>query len=89
MRGKETLPPITVGEQTKVRLPLAMLLALLGFVAAGAVVISTDRASVADHTTQLADQAARLRKLEDAQGDIRVMKNDVEWIRKTLEQRRD
>jgi hypothetical protein len=86
MSSDRTSPPITLADQTKIRLPLVMLLSLLALVATAAVVWSGDHNAVADHASQLATHDSRIRKLEEEQTDIAVMKNDVRWIRSTLEQ---
>ena len=86
-RHDETQPPFSIGDQTKVRMPLLMLLGLLGVVASATIAWSTLRATGEDHTAQLVAHDARITKLEANQADIAVMRNDVMWIRKTLEAR--
>lgn len=91
MSTDRTSAPFNLGDQTKVRLPLVMLLTLLAFVASAAVVWSGDHSALADHATTLSTHDQRIRKLEENQADIAVMRNDVLWIRRTLElqQQRD
>jgi len=85
--SSDTTPPISLGEQTKVRMPLLMLVGLLAAVASATVAITTIRAGTESHTLQLAVHDERLNKLEAAQADLALVKNDVNWIRRTLEQR--
>ena len=47
--------------------------------------ITTTARDVEAQGTEMRAHDARIRKLEEGQADIRVMKNDVDWIRRTLE----
>lgn len=86
MPTDRTSPPFNLGEQTKVRLPLLMLLGLLAVVASAAVVWSGDHNAVAEHAATLSDHESRLKQVESSRTDIEVVKNDVQWIRRTIEQ---
>jgi hypothetical protein len=77
----ETTPPIRLSDQTKIRLPLAMLIALVGIAATAAVVWSGDHKAV----QEIPMIELRVRKLEDGAAAIAVMQRDIEWIRKRLE----
>lgn len=85
-KADRVVPQFNFSDDTRVRLPLVMLVSLLALVAGSAIVWSGDHAAVAEHRTKLDDHAARLRTLEESQTDFAVMKNDVKWIRATLEQ---
>lgn len=85
-KTERIVPQFNFSDETRIRLPLVMLLSLLAVVAASAVVWSGDHSAVAEHKLKLEDHAARLRALEESQTDFAVMKNDVKWIRSTLEQ---
>lgn len=80
MSGEST-PPVSLSERTRVRMPLLMLIAVIGSVAGAAVSISSDRG-------RLDDMDRRLRVIEDAVREFRDVRRDVEWIRRILEQER-
>ncbi len=76
--SKETTPPISISENTRVRLPLLMLLAIVGSAAGGAVIANTGREKLAEHDR-------RIMRMEEALADMRDVKRDVEWLRKIFE----
>ncbi len=86
--SNETTPSISLSERTKVRLPLVMLVAIVGAVAAAAIDRSNILTSVEAQRAKLVEQDERLRRLELAQAEIAVMRNDVLWIRRALERER-
>jgi len=86
--SNETTPSISLSERTKVRLPLVMLVAIVGAVAAAAIDRSNILTSVEAQRAKIAEQDERLRRLEVAQAEIAVMRNDVLWIRRALERER-
>ena len=79
--------PFNLSDTTKVRLPLVMLLGLVGFVASATLAWSSLRSIADGNSNRLTAHDIRLDRLEANQADIAVMRNDVLWIRKTLEQR--
>jgi hypothetical protein len=82
--SNETTPPIRLSDQTKIRLPLAMLIGLIGIAATAAVIWSGDHRIVQELPAQVGAIETRVRKLEDSQTEIAVMKNDVRWIRQAI-----
>ena len=80
-------PHVNISELTKVRLPLVMLLTLLGVVAAAAALWREDRGMLFQHSKTLSVQESRIRVLEEAQIKIGILENNVEWIRAHLERR--
>lgn len=90
--SQENNTTFNIGEQTRIRLPLVMLLGLISVVAAGAVIFASLRGAdssaveqLAGHSRLLAEHNDRLRKLEEGQAAIAVIQNDVGWIRRELE----
>ena len=80
--------PFKLHERRAVSIPLAVLIGLLGAVASAAMVWNGDRTALAANTAQLSEHSQRLRKLEEITTQIEIMKNDVEWIRRIMEERR-
>lgn len=81
-----------IGDQTRIRLPLMMLIGLVCVVASGAAIFASLRAADSSaieqlvvHSRVLAEHNDRLRKLEEGQAAIAVIQNDVGWIRRELE----
>lgn len=89
MSSDRTTLPFNLSEQTRVRLPLVLLLALLGVVASAAIVWNGDHRTVADQAMVLVAHDQRLRRLEESQTSIAVMQRDVDWIRKAIERDRN
>lgn len=82
-------PTLQVDEKTKVRLPLLILLALLGTVATAAGAWSMHSSKIGTLQDSAAQHEKRILKIEEQVQDIAVIKNDVQWIRRELERRRD
>ena len=83
MKNDETL---SLGERTAVRLPLLMLIGLLASIAGATLAWATLRGDVGDHTKTLTTHEERIKRLEESQADLAVIRNDVQWIRRTIEQ---
>lgn len=79
--SSESSPAISLSERTRVRMPLLMMLAVVGAVAGAAVTVSSDRG-------RLDEIDRRLRTAEEVLRELRDVKRDVEWIRRILEQDR-
>lgn len=75
---QDTTPPINLSENTRVRMPLLMMLTVVGSVAAGAMVINSGR-------EKLADLDRRMMRVEESIGIVRDVQKDVEWLRKLFE----
>ena len=93
------MPPadntVSVSESTKIRLPLLLLFSLLAVTATATGAWYSQRSDTAEHARKIHEHeqviqknSARLDKLEDAQAEIAVIKNDVQWIRRELERRK-
>ena len=92
--SSDTSPPISISDRTVVRLPLLVLVSLLGFagsIALGYGNLKTDIESSAQERAHLAqrqeEQAERIKALERTIADVPLIKNDVQWIRETMENR--
>lgn len=79
---------VSVSEQTRVRLPLLMLLSIVVTTALATVAWSAIKSDIAvisratdDQELRMKDHELRLKELEKAQADIAVIKNDVRWLR--------
>lgn len=90
----ETTAPF-IDKAARVRTTLGALGALVAITAAGVAAwvwamadIRAHETRIKGHDTHLGAIDHRVRTLEAAQTDIAVMKNDVQWIRRTLEQQR-
>lgn len=79
-------PPIELSEQQRVRIPLAMLIALLGTCAAGAFAWASITNAVTVMQRELAAHDERIKKLEDNQQEIAAVRTNVDWIKRTMEQ---
>lgn len=79
--------PYTIAPESRVRLPIALLFALVASAASAAFAVAMHRSEVADHTRTLANHEQRLERVEASQADLAVIRNDVRWIREQLAQR--
>ncbi len=91
-QSTETAAPF-LDKTSRVRTTLGTLLALVAITASGVAAWAWAMADIRAHDTrikthdaQLGSVDSRVRTLEAAQTDIAVMKNDVQWIRRALEQ---
>lgn len=86
-----TSAPWSIHEQTRVKIPLVLLVTLCGVASAAAVVWSGDHNRVAEHEQRLDAYDARLQRLDPMATDIEVIKAELKFIRLQLEQlnRRD
>lgn len=78
------------------RISLGALISVVTATALGAAAITwlrsdvaTARSDISVHELQIRLVETRLRALEAAQIEIAVMKNDVQWIRRSMEERKD
>ena len=77
-----------VTPESRVRLPLALLFALVASAASAAFAVAMHRGEVADHSRTLANHELRLERVEASQADLAVIRNDVRWIREQLQRNR-
>lgn len=84
--------PFDISEKSRVVMPLVAILAALSLTATAAATWSGLRGEVRDTAADVQRTREdlrlvgdRVKKLEDAQSDIAVLKNDVVWIRRYLE----
>lgn len=75
--------PIT--KDTSVKTDFATLAILISACVAGALAVFSLKADTSTNSSAIANHEVRIKDVETKQADIAVMKNDVEWIRKTLE----
>lgn len=73
---------------TGLRMPLAMLAAIIVACASVGIAAAVLRNDVTLHTEKLRDHEQRIRGVEDAARAMPVMANDIQWIRHELENRR-
>lgn len=78
-------PPIHIREKTVVSVPLFILIAGIGPIFMSAVVWTSLRGDVSTNTDKVSNHEERIKKLEESQRDLAVIKNDVMWIRQSLE----
>lgn len=78
---------VNVSEQMKVRMPLLVLLSIIGATAAATVAWSAIKTDLAEAARSSSDHETRIKELERAQADIAVIKNDVRWLRLRAEGR--
>lgn len=76
-------------DRRRISLPLVALITLVSVSASAAIVWNDHHVAVAEAVKTIETHEARLRKLEDAQsemrGDIKEIKNNADWIRRTIE----
>lgn len=77
---------LELNEQQKVRIPLPMLVTILAACAAGAFAWASLTNAVTAMQHEIAGHEARIRQLEENQQDLVVIRTNVDWIKKTLEQ---
>ena len=84
----KTEPTLSLNERTAVRLPLIVLLSILA--ATATAVIAWARLGDVDSVNARAIEVheRRINKLEEGQADLAVIRNDVQWIRRSLEQQK-
>lgn len=63
---------------------MVLLIALLGVVATAAMVWSSDHDKVRLHSDVVADQDRRIRKLEDSQQEMAMMRRQLEEMREDV-----
>lgn len=85
MSHNDTTPPISLSEQTKVRMPFLMLIGLLGVAATASIAWTNLRGAAVVNAEEISNHEARLTKLEASATEISVMRNDIMWIRRTME----
>lgn len=88
----KTAAPFLAAPDTKIRTTVGVLCAVIGITASGVAAwvwlhadVRSHGARIVHHDIQLGAIDTRVKVLENAQTDIAVMRNDVQWIRQALE----
>lgn len=77
----DTSRPLAISENKRVTLPFIMLCGLLAITASAAIAYNRIETKTEDHEE-------RLKRVETKTEDIAVMKNDLQWIRRAMEEDR-
>lgn len=77
----DSTPPIKLSNNTSVRMPLALLIGLVGLCLAGAVAW----ANLSGQVGEIPGIKQRLDAHDAQLGQLKVMANDIEWMRRYLE----
>lgn len=80
--------PIRVDGKRLVSLPTAVLITLLGTTATAAIAWNTFKKDLDSTAATVAEHSKRIEAVETKAEDLREMKNDIGWIKKTMEQDR-
>lgn len=78
---QDSTPPIKLSNSTNVRMPLVLLIGLVGVCLAGALAW----ANVSGEVAKIPGIEAHLTANDAALSQLKVMANDIEWMRKYLE----
>lgn len=77
----DSTPPLSISNNTNVRMPLALFVGLVGVCLAGAVAW----ANMSGQVAEIPAIKTRLDAHDAALSQLKVMANDIEWMRKYLE----
>lgn len=80
----DSTPPLRLSNETNVRMPLYLLLGLLVVCCGGALAW----ANVSGQVSEIPAMKSRLDAHDAALADVRVMANDIKWIRKIMSEPR-
>ena len=83
----DSSPPFKVTERTPVTMPVVLLIVLAGAVISSTLAWADLRATDKTHSESISSQEVRIRRLEEGQADIAVIRNNVDWIRRSIESR--
>ncbi len=78
---EDSSPPIKISSNTNIRIPLALLIGLVGVCLAGAVAW----ANLSGEVSKIPAIENHLAANDVALSQLKVMANDIEWMRKYLE----
>ncbi len=77
----DSTPPIRLSEATNIRMPLALLVGLVGVCLCGAVAW----ANLSGQVSEIPGMKQRLDSHDAALSQLKVMANDIDWMRRYLE----
>ena len=85
--SSDSTPPIKLSRSTWVSAPAYAILAFSTLLIASALAVNNLQNTDTTHDTQIKDLSIRTTQLERSLAQIEVMRNDISWIRRSIEVR--